>query len=185
MTETTTINTPNMNYSYETDGINRFNSKVTIKNDDGTSVTYEKTYGRSLFVGIIFDNMAKYATEESPDISNEEIFNFIEDVTLNCLSDQDRGYCASYDSYDRGQQIIGKNAYLETLNNLVELYTNEEYSEGGKNITPTEQNKIVESFIKHEAWNEVKPEETTEEKAEEKAEENKSGFNFWKWLGFQ
>lgn len=171
---------------------------ITIEKEDGTKTSYEgcdaisiKT-GENLFPKLIYDCMTKYSTENDPNITPEEAYKLIEDITIGCLTDPDNdayatGSCDSSGLYGLGA-LAGKNSHIEAFKGMMDLYSNEEFSENGRDITVNEQIKIIETFAKAGCWREIETDDvatatnnnTVDSSNENNTKENKGIFGWLK-----
>ena len=171
---------------------------ITIEKEDGTKTSYAgkasslglKTE-ENAFPKLIYDCMTKYSTENDPNITPEEAYKLIEDITIGCLTDPDNDAYATGSSDKTGRYslgtLAGKNSYIEAFKGMMDLYSNEEFSENGRDITVNEQIKIIETFAKAD-WEEIETDDvatatnnnTVDSSNENNTKENKGIFGWLK-----
>ena len=159
-----------------------FDHQIVISNEDGTRSGYTGD-NNNPFPMTIYNNMTKYSTEDNPNITAEETYKLLEDITLECLSDNSNSYGtgAVGDIGIYVGKMSGKNSYIEALKGLIDLYSNEEFSEGGKDITVDEQAKIIETFLKSD-WTEIEENEIISPENDSKPNNTQKSEGFLGWL---
>ena len=84
--------------------------------------------------------MNPYSTEENPSITPKEVFQIKENIAKNTKG-------SKVDYFGRGGSISNDSTKRNDYYQLLDLYSNSE-SDGGNNITPQEQSKVVDTFVK-------------------------------------
>lgn len=122
------------NVTFNTQQPKKASSLISLKfecsSQEGKTHKYSCSVSNAFVYGLVF-NLNKYSTEDSPNITQKEWIDAQENI-IKTTGDLSGGASTNFDEFD-----------FLLLDRFEKMYTNDE-SDGGKEITPVEMDKIVQ-----------------------------------------